>query len=195
MQRLLPRSASGVACRGPVRAPAALAAAAAARAAGRRAVAPAAARRPRAAAAAAAAAAAGAGAPSGAHAGAPAPGGRRALACRSHHESHHEGLEVGRGAREQGRRAEAPLPPRPARARHPRAAAAAAPAAAPQVAHTGEVPFQKILCANRGEIAIRIFRAGTELGLRTVRAHGVRRPPHGLPRRGRGAAGAAASPL
>ncbi|WIA32059.1 hypothetical protein OEZ86_002911 [Tetradesmus obliquus] len=34
--------------------------------------------------------------------------------------------------------------------------------------HTGEVPFQKILCANRGEIAIRVFRAGTELGLRTV---------------------------
>eukprot|EP00878_Enallax_costatus_P014326 GHUV01014985.1.p1 GENE.GHUV01014985.1~~GHUV01014985.1.p1 ORF type:complete len:629 (+),score=177.76 GHUV01014985.1:102-1988(+) len=34
--------------------------------------------------------------------------------------------------------------------------------------HTGEVPFKKILCANRGEIAIRVFRAGTELGLRTV---------------------------
>eukprot|EP00879_Flechtneria_rotunda_P008891 GHRR01009311.1.p1 GENE.GHRR01009311.1~~GHRR01009311.1.p1 ORF type:complete len:945 (+),score=298.10 GHRR01009311.1:108-2942(+) len=34
--------------------------------------------------------------------------------------------------------------------------------------HTGEVPFRKILCANRGEIAIRVFRAGTELGLRTV---------------------------
>lgn len=30
------------------------------------------------------------------------------------------------------------------------------------------MPFKKILCANRGEIAIRIFRAGTELGLRTV---------------------------
>ncbi|PNH00295.1 Pyruvate carboxylase, partial [Tetrabaena socialis] len=37
-----------------------------------------------------------------------------------------------------------------------------------RLAHTGEVPFKKILCANRGEIAIRIFRAGTELGLRTV---------------------------
>ncbi|KAI8467848.1 MAG: pyruvate carboxylase [Monoraphidium minutum] len=37
-----------------------------------------------------------------------------------------------------------------------------------EVAHTGEVPFKKILCANRGEIAIRVFRAGTELGLRTV---------------------------
>lgn len=30
------------------------------------------------------------------------------------------------------------------------------------------MPFTKILAANRGEIAIRIFRAGTELGLRTV---------------------------
>ncbi|KAF5836615.1 carbamoyl-phosphate synthase L chain, ATP binding domain-containing protein [Dunaliella salina] len=29
-------------------------------------------------------------------------------------------------------------------------------------------PFKKVLAANRGEIAIRIFRAGTELGLRTV---------------------------
>lgn len=34
--------------------------------------------------------------------------------------------------------------------------------------HTGEVPFKKIMAANRGEIAIRVFRAGTELGLRTV---------------------------
>jgi pyruvate carboxylase len=51
-----------------------------------------------------------------------------------------------------------------------------------QVAHTGEVPFQKILCANRGEIAIRIFRAGTELGLRTVRRmHGGGRQPHAAP--------------
>ena len=31
-----------------------------------------------------------------------------------------------------------------------------------------ETPFRKILCANRGEIAIRVFRAGAELGLRTV---------------------------
>src|SRR5687767_14898690 len=29
-------------------------------------------------------------------------------------------------------------------------------------------PIRKILCANRGEIAIRIFRACTELGIRTV---------------------------
>ncbi|MDB6168861.1 MAG: cfiB 2 [Verrucomicrobia bacterium] len=29
-------------------------------------------------------------------------------------------------------------------------------------------PLQKLLAANRGEIAVRIFRAGTELGLRTV---------------------------
>jgi len=36
------------------------------------------------------------------------------------------------------------------------------------LAHTGEVPFKKVMAANRGEIAVRIFRAGTELGLRTV---------------------------
>ena len=28
--------------------------------------------------------------------------------------------------------------------------------------------IRKLMCANRGEIAIRVFRAGTELGLRTV---------------------------
>ena len=36
-------------------------------------------------------------------------------------------------------------------------------------AHTRAIrPFKKLLAANRSEIAIRIFRAGTELGLRTV---------------------------
>jgi pyruvate carboxylase len=29
-------------------------------------------------------------------------------------------------------------------------------------------PFRRLLCANRGEIAIRVFRASTELGIRTV---------------------------
>ena len=29
-------------------------------------------------------------------------------------------------------------------------------------------PIRKLLCANRGEIAIRVFRAATELGIRTV---------------------------
>ena len=39
-------------------------------------------------------------------------------------------------------------------------AAARPPAAGPT--------FKKLMAANRGEIAIRIFRAATELGLRTV---------------------------
>ena len=30
------------------------------------------------------------------------------------------------------------------------------------------IPFKRLLCANRGEIAIRVFRASTELGFRTV---------------------------
>jgi pyruvate carboxylase len=33
---------------------------------------------------------------------------------------------------------------------------------------SGRRPIRKLLCANRGEIAIRVFRAATELGLRTV---------------------------
>lgn len=87
--------------------------------------------------------------------------------------SHHEGLEVRNppalAAAAAAARAPAARPrprPRPPRA-EPRRARAPPP---PQVAHTGEVPFKKILCANRGEIAIRVFRAGTEMGLRTVRA-------------------------
>lgn len=31
------------------------------------------------------------------------------------------------------------------------------------------IPFRKILCANRGEIAIRVFRAADELGIKSVR--------------------------
>lgn len=34
-----------------------------------------------------------------------------------------------------------------------------------------DVPFKKILCANRGEIAIRVFRAADELGIKSVGKH------------------------
>lgn len=39
-----------------------------------------------------------------------------------------------------------------------------------QVAHSSEndVHFHKVMAANRGEIAVRIIRAGMELGLETV---------------------------
>lgn len=50
-----------------------------------------------------------------------------------------------------------------------------------QTFHTGEVPFNKIMAANRGEIAIRVFRAGTELGLRTVGPSSRSTPPAALP--------------
>ena len=38
-----------------------------------------------------------------------------------------------------------------------------------QVASKQESPFKKLMAANRGEIAVRITRAGLELGLNTVR--------------------------
>lgn len=41
-----------------------------------------------------------------------------------------------------------------------------------QIDEASETPFKKIMAANRGEIAVRIVRAGLELGLKTVRALG-----------------------
>ena len=68
---------------------------------------------------------------------------------------------------------EPPLPARPAVAaalarRNSRALLATD---ATQTAGDGskfEMPFKSVLAANRGEIAVRIMRAGNELGLRTV---------------------------
>ena len=42
-----------------------------------------------------------------------------------------------------------------------------------QIDAAEKTPFKRILCANRGEIAVRVFRAGTELGLRTVSSLGI----------------------
>lgn len=40
------------------------------------------------------------------------------------------------------------------------------------IANKTESPFTKLMAANRGEIAVRIVRAGLELGLKTVsRSH------------------------
>lgn len=44
----------------------------------------------------------------------------------------------------------------------------------PQIDAASETPFKKLMAANRGEIAIRITRAGIELGLKTVGGRGAR---------------------
>lgn len=41
-----------------------------------------------------------------------------------------------------------------------------------QVAAEQDIPFKKLMAANRGEIAVRITRAGIELGMTTVRRGG-----------------------
>src|SRR5437016_4710107 len=60
-------------------------------------------------------------------------------------------------------------PTKPAKPSKP--LAAASPGAVPSASATGKAPLrpiQKLMAANRSEIAVRIFRAGTELHLRTV---------------------------
>ena len=47
------------------------------------------------------------------------------------------------------------------------------------------IPFRRVMVANRGEIAIRVFRAATELGIRTVAIYSPRGPVLPPPLQGR----------
>ena len=49
--------------------------------------------------------------------------------------------------------------------------------ASPQIDTADETPFNKILCANRGEIAVRVFRAGTECAITACLAARLSRHP------------------